>query len=104
MGMWLLIHLRYKEDVQIMKEMGLNACRFSVSWPQILPIFIGHTLSINQRNSSPLVQDLCSLTTGMRFASLIMDLEPPTDSYSHFRCQPTGQTDYVICSTGAVGV
>ncbi|KAF2303846.1 hypothetical protein GH714_023826 [Hevea brasiliensis] len=78
MGMWLLIHLRYKEDVQIMKEMGLNACRFSVSWPQILP--------------------------RMRFASLIMDLEPPTDSYSHFRCQPTGQTDYVICSTGAVGV
>ncbi|KAF2283718.1 hypothetical protein GH714_014436 [Hevea brasiliensis] len=28
---------RYKEDVQIMKEMGLNAYRFSISWPRILP-------------------------------------------------------------------
>ena len=28
---------RYKEDVQIMKELGLNAYRFSVSWPRIFP-------------------------------------------------------------------
>jgi beta-glucosidase len=28
---------RYKEDVQIMKEIGLNAYRFSVSWPRIFP-------------------------------------------------------------------
>ncbi|KAJ3694676.1 hypothetical protein LUZ60_000053 [Juncus effusus] len=28
---------RYKEDVSIMKEMGLNAYRFSISWPRILP-------------------------------------------------------------------
>lgn len=26
-----------QEDVQIMKEMGLNAYRFSISWPRILP-------------------------------------------------------------------
>jgi len=28
---------RYKEDVQLMKEMGLKAYRFSVSWPRIFP-------------------------------------------------------------------
>jgi len=27
----------YKEDIQIMKELGLNAYRFSVSWPRIFP-------------------------------------------------------------------
>ncbi|XP_020090085.1 beta-glucosidase 24-like isoform X2 [Ananas comosus] len=27
----------YNEDVAIMKEMGLNAYRFSISWPRILP-------------------------------------------------------------------
>ncbi|KAF7112514.1 hypothetical protein RHSIM_RhsimUnG0221600 [Rhododendron simsii] len=28
---------RYKEDVQIMKNMGFNAFRFSISWSRILP-------------------------------------------------------------------
>ncbi len=28
---------RFKEDVQIMKEMGIKAYRFSISWPRILP-------------------------------------------------------------------
>ena len=28
---------RYKEDVAIMKEMGLGAYRFSISWPRIFP-------------------------------------------------------------------
>lgn len=28
---------RYKEDIQIMKEMGLKAYRFSVSWPRVMP-------------------------------------------------------------------
>ncbi|GLT49780.1 hypothetical protein SLA2020_233130 [Shorea laevis] len=28
---------RYKEDVEIMKEMGLDAYRFSISWSRILP-------------------------------------------------------------------
>ncbi|XP_056699576.1 beta-glucosidase 24 isoform X2 [Spinacia oleracea] len=28
---------RYKEDVKIMKEMGLDAYRFSISWPRVLP-------------------------------------------------------------------
>lgn len=28
---------RYKEDVKLMKEMGLKAYRFSISWPRVLP-------------------------------------------------------------------
>jgi len=28
---------RYKEDIKLMKEMGLNAYRFSISWPRIFP-------------------------------------------------------------------
>jgi len=28
---------RYKEDVQVMKDIGVNAYRFSVSWPRIFP-------------------------------------------------------------------
>lgn len=30
-------YFRYKEDVQLMQEMGLQAYRFSISWPRILP-------------------------------------------------------------------
>lgn len=32
---------RYKEDVKIMKEIGLKAYRMSISWPRILPDGIG---------------------------------------------------------------
>jgi beta-glucosidase len=28
---------RFKEDIQIMKEMGVKAYRFSISWPRVLP-------------------------------------------------------------------
>ena len=28
---------RYKEDVKILKEMGMNGLRFSISWPRLLP-------------------------------------------------------------------
>ncbi|KAF8041153.1 hypothetical protein BT93_B3162 [Corymbia citriodora subsp. variegata] len=30
-------YFKYKEDVAMMKEMGLDAYRFSISWPRILP-------------------------------------------------------------------
>ncbi|OES46639.1 GH1 family beta-glucosidase [Domibacillus iocasae] len=37
---------RYKEDVQIMKELGINVYRFSISWPRIFPAGTGE---INQK-------------------------------------------------------
>lgn len=32
---------RYKEDVAIMKEMGIDAYRFSISWPRVIPGGVG---------------------------------------------------------------
>ena len=32
---------RYTEDVALMKELGLKAYRFSISWPRILPKGLG---------------------------------------------------------------
>ncbi len=37
---------RYKEDVALMKKMGLNAYRFSISWPRIFPTGRGE---VNQK-------------------------------------------------------
>ncbi len=36
---------RFREDVQLMKTMGVKAYRFSISWPRVLPS--GHTDSFN---------------------------------------------------------
>ncbi|MDA3810028.1 MAG: GH1 family beta-glucosidase [Spirochaetaceae bacterium] len=47
---------RYKEDVQIMKEIGLKSYRFSISWPRVLPNGTG---KIN--------------TTGLDFYSKLVD-------------------------------
>jgi beta-glucosidase len=32
---------RYKEDIALMKQMGLQSCRFSISWPRIQPTGTG---------------------------------------------------------------
>jgi len=37
---------RYKEDITLMKKMGLNAYRFSISWPRIFPTGRGE---VNQK-------------------------------------------------------
>src|SRR4051812_12613077 len=37
---------RYKEDVALMKEIGLKAYRLSVSWPRVLPMGTG---AVNQK-------------------------------------------------------
>lgn len=37
---------RYKEDIALMKQMGIQAYRFSLSWPRILPNGVGE---INQK-------------------------------------------------------
>ena len=37
---------RYKEDVKLMKEIGVKAYRFSISWPRVMPSGTG---TINQK-------------------------------------------------------
>jgi len=37
---------RWREDVQLMKELGIKAYRFSISWPRVLPEGIG---AVNQK-------------------------------------------------------
>lgn len=37
---------RYQEDVEIMRKIGLQAYRFSISWPRVLPAGIG---AVNQK-------------------------------------------------------
>jgi beta-glucosidase/6-phospho-beta-glucosidase/beta-galactosidase len=37
---------RYKEDVQVMKDLGATAYRFSISWPRIFPNGTGQ---VNQK-------------------------------------------------------
>lgn len=32
---------RYKEDVQIMKQMGIQAYRFSIDWSRVIPDGVG---------------------------------------------------------------
>lgn len=32
---------RYREDIALMKQIGLNAHRFSVSWPRVMPDGVG---------------------------------------------------------------
>ena len=32
---------RYREDVALMKELGLRAYRFSISWPRVIPGGVG---------------------------------------------------------------
>lgn len=37
---------RYKEDIKLMKDMGIKAYRFSISWPRVIPEGIG---TINEK-------------------------------------------------------
>ena len=55
---------RWKEDVALMKQMGLKAYRFSISWPRILPEGVGQ---VNQAGVK-FYQDLCDelLTNGIQ--------------------------------------
>ena len=36
---------RYKEDIALMKALGLKGCRFSVAWSRIYPTGTGHAKS-----------------------------------------------------------
>lgn len=49
---------RYKEDVQLMKELGLNVYRFSISWPRIFPSGKGKINSKGVRFYDNLINEL----------------------------------------------
>ncbi|HWT26806.1 MAG TPA: GH1 family beta-glucosidase, partial [Mobilitalea sp.] len=49
---------RYKEDVALMKELGLKAYRFSISWPRILPEGTGKINAKGLQFYSNLVDEL----------------------------------------------
>ena len=49
---------RYKEDVALMKRLGLTAYRFSIAWPRIFPEGRGHTNQAGLDFYSALVDEL----------------------------------------------
>lgn len=49
---------RYKEDVAIMKEMGLKCYRFSISWPRVIPNGVGAVNEKGLQFYSDLVDEL----------------------------------------------
>ncbi|NLP45922.1 MAG: beta-glucosidase [Epulopiscium sp.] len=49
---------KYKEDVQLMKKMGIKAYRFSICWPRILPNGIGEVNKQGLEFYSNLVDEL----------------------------------------------
>lgn len=60
---------RYKEDIALMKEMGVQAYRFSISWPRIFPDGIGEPNLKGLEFYSNLVDEL--LAAGIKpFATL----------------------------------
>lgn len=70
---------RFKEDVALMKEMGLKSYRFSISWPRIIPNGTGE---INQRGLefySDLVDEL--LASGIEPLVTLYHWDMPYESY-----------------------
>ncbi len=49
---------RFREDVQLMKKIGLKAYRFSISWPRLLPDGTGHINEAGVAFYSNLVDEL----------------------------------------------
>lgn len=49
---------RYKEDVQLMKQLGLKAYRFSISWPRVIPNGTGEVNEAGVQFYSDLVDEL----------------------------------------------
>ncbi|PKO14494.1 MAG: beta-glucosidase [Chloroflexi bacterium HGW-Chloroflexi-10] len=49
---------RYREDVALMREMGLQAYRFSIAWPRILPLGRGNIVQAGIDFYSRLVDEL----------------------------------------------
>ncbi|HLO80280.1 MAG TPA: family 1 glycosylhydrolase, partial [Chitinophagaceae bacterium] len=83
---------RYKEDVKLMKDLGTNAYRFSISWPRIFPNGAGKPNPKGLDFYSKLVDEL--LANGIKpFATLYhWDLpQQLQDSYGGWQSQETAK-------------
>ncbi len=49
---------KYKEDIQLMKDMGVKAYRFSISWPRVLPTGKGKVNEAGIKFYSDLIDEL----------------------------------------------
>ena len=56
---------RFREDVKLMKEMGLHAYRFSINWSRVLPNGYGHnSLTVCSSFSPSLLYKITSASLG----------------------------------------
>lgn len=70
---------RYKEDVALMKEMGLKSYRFSISWSRILPNGIGEV----NRKGVEFYRNLCDelIAAGIKPLATLYHWDLPTALY-----------------------
>lgn len=70
---------RYKEDVALMKELGLKSYRFSISWPRILPNGTGE---VNQKGVE-FYRNLCDelIAAGIKPLATLYHWDLPTALY-----------------------
>ena len=70
---------RYKEDVALMKALGLKSYRFSISWPRVLPNGIGE---VNQKGIA-FYRDLCDelRAAGIKPLATLYHWDLPTALY-----------------------
>ena len=70
---------RWREDVALMKQMGLKAYRFSISWPRVLPEGVGRVNEAGIR----FYQDLCDelLKNGIQPLVTLYHWDLPTALY-----------------------
>lgn len=70
---------RFREDVSLMKKMGLKSYRFSVSWPRILPSGIGEVNQKGLQFYSDLVDEL--IASGIEPMLTIYHWDMPYELY-----------------------
>lgn len=70
---------RYKEDVAIMKELGLKHFRFSISWPRVLPNGIGKVNQAGLDYYSDLIDEL--LAAGIEPLATLYHWDFPYELY-----------------------
>ena len=70
---------RYKEDIALMRELGLKSYRFSISWPRVLPNGVGE---VNQKGLA-FYRNLCKelIAAGIKPLATLYHWDLPTALY-----------------------